>query len=497
MIMTHPEIVADRAVGIEHQLFSQGYTEGYVLVDDIPAVYEERQVVRYAAEQLLASRRGEAAKGYEYEPVDALSTAESVLRVEARHGTDTHEYTERWNGLLLDCQRLVGEWYRKKKPEYFEPVRQVFNSETAEFFSHGLSIRQMTENALVPITEDPEEEARRINERVEEATPQIVRQLGATALAGRSILTISECTDSAISSYEADMKSGARHRGYRGYVPEIKKLMLRFISFDPNSDDRYETQIGLPGEFHTHETLQIALARKGVDTQTMDKTELHGAQILIDDDPFSFVKHLDEVATKEWCTDIFMGETVPADFVKDYEAFRLEALQRKEDIKGWAETVAVFVLDLARSGYDRRKAPLKVEGFVKNLLLNLAKKDETIAEQMFDAKTAEGLRNVAALEAQGRFEEAQIRLQEVERSAPGGGSCGGGSCGLEGVASNSKEDEDLRKKLGADAGDTIVKDRERACKCGSKSIVYAYNKSKVIKYCQSCHAYEKTFKKAA
>lgn len=472
--------------------------EQYIFLDDIPEIYQERQLVRSAAQDLLERRRVQAKAGeYEYQPVDALSTADTVLVAERHWGAHSPEYQEKWQGLLLDCQRLVGEWYRKNTSEYFEPERHVFDDTKEEFFSHGLSIRQMTENALVPITDDPEEEARRVNERVEDATPQIVRKLGGLAV-GKSILTISQCTDSAIESYRTDLENGNKHRGYRGYVPEIAKVMLRFITLDPNSYDRFETQIGIPGLLAQHEVFVEALKERGLDAGALDKTGLHSAQILVDEDPFEFLEHLDNVTSEQWArANIFMGEEVPEDFVKDYDKFKHEALQRKKDMEGWSQTVALFVLDLAREGFDRKKAPEHVENFVKNLLLNIAKQDTTVAEQMFDTKTANGLREVVALENQGRFEEAQKLWTEVEKNAPGGGSCGAGSCGLEGVNSGSKEDKELRDKLGADEGDIIVKDKERACKCGSKSIIYAYNKKKVIKYCESCNASEKTFKKAA
>lgn len=475
----------------------QQTTEQYRFVDDVPGAYQERLLVRQAAERLLDSRRTLAANtGQEYAPVDALSTAHSVLTAEQRFGEGSEQHEQKWDALLLDCQRLVGEWYRKNTAEYFEPVRHTFDTERADFLSHGLSIRQMTENALVPITEDPEEEMRRVNERVEEATPFIMRNIGRLAL-GQGIVTISECTDSAISSYRADIRSGAKHRGYRGYVPEIEKLMIRHMSLDPETNDRFETQIGLPGIYLTHETIQIALVEKGIDASHMGKTQLHGSQLLVSGDPMEFVQHLDNVASEQWCTNIFMGEQVDDDFVKDYELFKTEALKRKENLQAWSETVALFVLDLAREGFDRTKAPLHVEEFVKNLLLNIAKSDQAVAEQMFDIKTADGLRQVVLLEQQGRFDEAQALWLEVEKNAPGGGSCGAGNCGLEGVNGGSKEDKELRKKLGAEDGDIIVRDKERSCKCGSKSIVYAYNKNKVIKYCESCKANEKTYKKAA
>lgn len=461
--------------------------DAYLLVDAIPEAAAIRRAERQAAEAVLEGRRQGQQAGIEAmaPPVDALSTAHAVLR----SGSEA-ERQERYQGLLLDCQRLVAEWYRKKKPEYFPPVRHYFDAESEEFFSHGLSVRQMTYNALLPIAGNREEEARRVNERVEDATPQILRKLGHIAVGSQVIRTISECTDKAIQDYEHDMANGAAHRGYDGYVPEIQKLMIRDIRLQDDTDDRFEEQVGVPGTYITHDIIRLALQRRGANVTSMDKTELHGSQFLAKDDLLGFVALLDEVASEQWCTDIFMGEEVPAGHGKDYDTFRQEALRRQEGLKGQAGTVAAFVLDLARDGTDRRQALTLVEDFVKKLLLDMAKQDTSVAEQMFDKRTAAGLQEVSYLESIGQYDAAFAKMQAVERTAPGGGYCGAGSCGLEKVNTASSGGKELAKALKAGQGDQIVKDKVRSCKCGSKSVVYAYNAKKVNKYCQNCKAFE-------
>ncbi len=463
----------------------------YCFVDDIPMVAIARGHERFAAQELLESRRltGVVERGGQI-PVDALSTAHNVLNTRRVYGEDSDEHQQSLKGLVLDCQRLVGEWYRKKKPEYFAPVRHVFNQDTEEFFSHGLSIRQMTDNALIPIDDNREDEERRVNERVEEATPQLLRKLGCIAIGQESIRTISECTDKAIEDYAHDMKHGNKHRGYSGYVPEIQKVMIRDIRLDDKSNDRFEEQIGLPGTYITHEIIKMALEEQGLDAARLDKTTLHGSQILARDSLMDFVELLDSVASREFCTEVFMGEMVPEGADKNYGTFREEALQRQEDLKDMATTTANFVLDLAKANFSREKAPAHVEEFVKKQLLSLAKHDTSVAEQMFDKPTAAGLQQVAILEQAGRFQEAFELMQTVEKAAPGGGFCGAGSCGLESVNISSESGKDLVKKLNADSKDTIVKDTERACRCGKKSIVYAYNKNKVNKLCTSCGSFE-------
>ena len=117
--------------------------ETYQFVDQIPEVAEGRLFVRQASEALLEERRDGQRQGTGAfdAPVDALSTAHAVLDAE----TET-ERQERRAGLDLDCQRLIAEWFRKNTSEYFPPLRHEHDAETEDFFSHGFSIRQMTEN---------------------------------------------------------------------------------------------------------------------------------------------------------------------------------------------------------------------------------------------------------------------------------------------------------------------------------------------------------------
>lgn len=462
----------------------------YISADELPGIAEARHEVRTQAWQRVEDARLTAGfSSSELQPlqIDALSTAEYVLDTEKTFGKDSPEHQEAFAGLMLDCRRLVAEWYRKKKPEYFEPSRHFFDAETGDFFSHGLSIRQMTENALTAIDDNPEEEARRVNERVEEATPLLVKKLGGFALGGVGIRTISECSDTAINEYQEDQETG-QHRGYDGYVPEIEKLMIRDIKFDVETGDRLEEQIGLPGMYITHDIMQRALAHRGIDAYRMDKTQLHGNQLIVEDDILEFVELLDIVASEQWCTNIFMGEEVPETFEKNYATIRTEAKARQEQLANQATMTALYILDLARTGTDKRQAPQLVENFVKTLLLDIAKKDSAVAEEIFDKRTADGLRQVSYLESVGRFEEALALQVSVEKAAPGGGYCGAGSCGLERVDTSGEAGEKLKKAVGFEDGDTLLKDTERACKCGKKSIVYAFNKSKVNKYCTSCHA---------
>lgn len=470
----------------EHQA-----TPVYRFVDDDHAVAMAREQVREQAWETIEARRAHPERVDAYIPVDALSTAHSVLAVEQTHGVHSQAFDEHLGGLRLDCGRLLAEWYRKNRPEFFPALRHHYDEYSGEFYSHGLSIRQMTENALVPIRNNHEEEARRVNERVEEETVPILRSLGRLAL-GEGIRTISECTDKALSDYAADMQAGRPEGSYDGYVPQIAKNMFRDVYVDMQTGDRLEVQASTPGLYHTHEIIQMTLARHGaIGASHMDKTRLHGAQMIVSDRLMDFIARLDEVASEQWCTNVFMGEEVPPDFTKDYEAFEQEALDRQEQLSAQTEVLTGFVLDLARQNYDRHKAPEVVEGFVKHMLLDLGKRDITAAEQMFNKETALGLQEVAWLEEQGLWEQAEARMAAVQKAAPGGGACGMG-CGIETVNMLSKEGRELSTQLKARAGDVVARDKERACVSCKKvgTVTYAYTSSKVNKFCTSCKSFK-------
>lgn len=457
----------------------------YTNIDDLPEVAAARQDIRDEAWTTLEARRQQINNGewqYVPLPIDVLSTASKVLEARDQHGQDSAERQELSAGLWLDCHRLLVEWYRKNTGEYFPAVYHGFDPTAEDFYSHGLFIGQMTKNALTP-QDTPEDEDRRVNERVEEATPQILRKIGGIALGGTRIRTISECTDAAIEAYSSDLAAGAEHRGYNGYVPEIQKVMIRDFLFDEASDGRFEEQIGLPGIYLTHEIFQEALLRRGVDVIDKDKTGLHGTQMLAGDDLVTgFLPILDAVASEQWCTNIFMGEEVPTDHPKDYDNIRVEAKARQENLESHSSMVADFVLGLAENNADPREAPAIVEKFVKKILMNMARHNTELATQIFDDKTAEGLRQVVYLESVGRSQEAWELYQKVEVAAPGGGFCGAGSCGLEAITAGSSDAADI-KKLGFNAKDSI-KDTERKCKCGAKTVYYDLGQSK--KGCTTC-----------
>ncbi len=488
--------------------------ELYITANTIPELESVRSQQQTEAWDVMNSRRERILMGsYEGVPqaVDALSTAAKVNEAIRVFGQNSDLATDLKAGLDLDSFRLLAEWRRKNTYELFEPLRHHRDKQTGEYVSNGMSVWKMTGDALSPSARttglsNSEEDSRRVNERVEEATAMAIGSLGVRRLLESmadieeqdsdshrasklgnlalgstvKLRTITECADWAIDDLNSGIKSG-----YGGYVPAIEKLMIRDMIFEPESTDRLEEQVALPGTYLNSYVIRKALRWRGLEVEGMSKTNLQGNQMIAGDDLLDFVALLDEVASEEWCVPVFMGELLPAGQEKDYGNVRAEAKRRQEELKHYAKVVSGYVLDLESEGVDRRKAPALVEEFVKRILINMAGADHALATEMFDEKTAQGLQEVAYLRSIGRPEEAFARLNEVEAAAPGGGYCGAGSCGLERVLAGTEEAKAI-EKLGFDSKNSIL-DKERKCvKCSSKTVVYDLEKGK--KGCTSCKA---------
>lgn len=477
-------------------------TPTYVSVDTIPELAGERMARRQYAEELLGAREAQIQSGEQREvplAVDALSSGRRVLETARQFGVDSPQYQEAREGLFLDSHRLISEWRRKNTDEYFPLIEHKRDEETGDYLAHGASVFGMTVAALVPVNQR-EEEGRRVNEHVEEATAMKIGSLGAMALSevieqqpvklhslGGLVLenavrvrTVSECTDWAIRLLKENKKTG-----YGGYVPEIEKLMVRDMIIDPETGQRYEEQMGLPGTYLNHDIIQTALLRGGFDAGNLDKTDLHGTQLLANDDLIDFIELLDTVASEEWCVPIFKGEVVSDDHPRDYAVIRQEAIVRQEALKSHATMVTDFIITLCEEGTDPREAPEAVEQFVKHMLIAIAQENLPVTAEIFDEQTAIGLREVASLQANGRQGEALELLNLVIAAAPQDGYCGAGSCGLERAGVDSAESI---KKLGFDAKDTLLDKGGRKCRdCGKKNVV-VYDTKKKMKGCIDCKA---------
>jgi hypothetical protein len=419
--------------------------------------------------------------------VDALGTVRQVVEAKREFGADSPQYKEKFEGLMLDSERLLGEAYSKHTSEYFAEVLQSFDPAKREYSAHGLSVKRMVTNGLSPAV-GPEERARRANEYVEEGTYEAIGtaigHIGLQGMAERipepaalaetespalSVMTVSECTDEAIKDYELNPKGS-----HGGYAPGIRKFMVRGVHFT-ESGDRLEEQVAVPGLYITHEVITEVLAGKGAIAQgeELSKTELHAKQLISvnGEGVMDLVKELDQKAGEKSGKRIFMGEKVPADHEMDYDAFVGQAEIRRQKLAPKPQQLAEYLVALEEGGTDGATAEALVNVWLKRTLLEVAGKNPDLAEAMFDQATAEGFREVARLKAEGQDNEARWLQAQVERNAPEVSYCGAGSCGLEAA---SPGDVSKAQRLGLKG--EIIHDKERPCPaCSAMKVVYGEN----------------------
>lgn len=474
--------------------------------NSIPELYETRQKAAENGRKVLSQNRHKLMHGEDApRAVDALGTARQVVEVKRRYGEGSSEFKEIFTGLVLDSERLLAEAYSKNGAEYFAKVRQNFDRVTGSYFAHGLSISRMVLNGISPSAE-LEEQDRRLNENVEETGTYVpigkmigrVGLQGAidvikpslqkeTGTSGKSIdvTTISECVDYAIEDYKINPKGS-----HGGYAPSVEKLMIRRVHFAEDSGDRMEEQVAVPGIYITQALIRVVLAKKDAIAQDASptKTELHGTQFVGIDSGgvMEFVAELDAAASEASGKNIFMGELVAAEFVKDYGDFVEQAEIRREKLAPKPTELANFLIALEENNTDGRLAEVRVDQFLKKTLLEVARTNPELAENMFDQETADGFREVARMRAEGDELGAQRLQKQVEEKAPEVSYCGGGGCGLEAVPNGSAMALNLQK-LGL-SGEELLHDTERACfDCNSMTVYYDGEGNKC---CTSCRATE-------
>lgn len=475
-----------------------------IAADAIPELQFARQRAGQEAAEILGRNR-EMLYGGDVEnvprPVDALGTVREVVEAKRRFGPNSPEYQEKFEGLMLDSERLLGEAYAKNTSEYFAKTFQRFDTNIGEYLAHGLSIRRMVTSGLSPLA-NQEEQTRRQNEYVEERTFEAIgttiARLGihgmfqklpeelitnkpetAPEATGLTVRTISECTDAALESYAINPKAS-----HGGYAPGINKFMIRGVSFT-ETGDRYEEQVAVPGIYITHDVITAVLTEKGAITkgENPTKTEVHATQLISvnGDGVMELVRDLDAKASQISGKNIFLGEEVATDHDMDYDAFVDNAEIRRKRLAPKPRELAEYLVTLEENDTDSRVAEVKVNAWLKEVLLEVANKNPDLAEAMFDKETADGFREVATLRAQGRNNEAQWLQAEVEKNAPEVEYCGAGGSNLASIQNilNGNSDSSETSSAGRDQyGSLIFK-----CRNGHSN---TRPRNRLIPHCKTC-----------
>jgi hypothetical protein len=514
-----PGITLEQRLGVASPdlvLFDQQLTDGceeafqaldqqdrLIAADTIPGVWAVRLEARMEAESIQESRMQLLREGeFESVPldVDALSTAGRVLEAETKFGRNSEAYQSARANLRLDCERLFGEAYRRGAWEYFPEVEQTYDVQAGSYSFMGYSLDKMVAAGVTPLAGE-EENAYRLTEFVEEKTYKALRRVGRVALgktidpdfelpakeanADFSVITVSECSDEAITAYDAGKRSG-----FGGHVPEIKKLMIRGIRFNHATDSRFQEQLAVSGEHITHKVIVETLReqRAVAEDAELSKDEVRGKQLidLSAQGAIGFLKKLDAMAGKMSGKRIFRGEVIPDHQPKDYEAIPAEAKARQQSVTTDVDKTVDYVLRLKRQKTDRSAAGGLLQRFIHNQLAEKVKFNPQAAEIAFNKETAVSAQLNIDLRAQGRDVEAERLWLKAVEEAPLPEYCGAGACGLVAVSTLS-EDGLKAQKLGLDIKDPkdLLKDTERACP-GCKKYKVFYDLRTGSKVCTRC-----------
>jgi hypothetical protein len=471
-----------------------------IFAEHLPDLSAISEAARHEALAILDIHRQNLRDGnFESVPldVDAMSTAARVAQVRETHGEGSLQHQEARVGLVLDCGRKWAEAFRKNSWEFFPTTVQTHDADTNHLYAHGFSVDDMMHNGLSPLAEAEETELR-VNDYAHLHVNKAI--LGSPVSHDIAALRLSPCPDWAIESYKTNPKAA-----HGGYAPEIQKLMINYDTFNPVEGAVFHEQFAVSGTFITTEVMAAALQTlEAIDQDAvLSKTEIHGTTGIVPKEVVSNVvdvlRLLDQIATELHGVNVFLGEAVPVNFVKAYNRVYAESEARRQQQAQLAEELADYIEGLHEQDIDHALGTVLVERYIQRVLLDVARQEPGQAEIIFNQETADGFREVQHLESLGLIDQAKQRLETVEQQAPAASSCGAGSCGLEGVDKESKLGRELAELTQAEDGDEIVRDKERACKCGKKEIVYAYNKTKVNKKCLGCGAFEskKTSPKAA
>jgi ribosomal protein S27E len=459
--------------------------------DSSPWLRNIRLVSRHKGEALHASRREQVFEGnFEDIPldVDAMGTAEKVAKIRDEYGEDSPQYKEVKPGLTRDYARKVAEAIRNGAWEKFGRTVQEYVPDDDELYADGLPVGDMINNGITPVA-IAEELDLRINDKVTyDTTKHIIKT---PEMPPTVTLYIKPCPNYAHESLKKNPKSA-----HGGYSPAIDKLMINLDSFNTETQEVYHDQLGVSGKYITPEVMQEVLFDLGIikTLEPMSRTEIHATLGILQGADLPsidvIIGLLDKKASEKSGKNIFIGDVVPEDHPKDYQIIYTESEMRRLQQVELTDKVVEYVEKLQEDGVDHAIATQLVEKYIQDAMLNIVEADPSQAEIIFDKPTAERFHRAQELKAQGRTDEAAEMIAYARKNAPAAGSCGAGSCGLELGANLSPQ---VLSKLQVEAGDTVLIDTERPCNsCGNKTVVYAFNTSKVNKYCTSCDAFEST-----
>jgi len=441
-------------------------------IEQVAELKAARDAALSQAWQIMDSARYQPGSG-EFEPVrmpaDPITAGERLVEAEQRYGRESQEYSQAYEAVMTDSLRALAEAARKTTWEYFSPLIQTYDRASQTYEAFGRPVIAVTASGL-RWDGQAEERQRLAQEHAEEAVYN--RLYGHELARSHWVLTISQCPDHAINNPET---------GY-SYVPAINKMMIRGVHFggEDTPDIRVSEQVGLPGLLIDEAVISRALAAVGATGygERLDKTKLHGTQILIDKTKLTgvmdFVELLDDLAGPG----VFMGE--PADLAGDYQAVPELAEARQSVLERQAKELAGYITQLARQRTDHAWAAWQIERKLNSIIHVLAKQSPQTAREAFGEPTARGYAQARLLEQAGQYAQADNLRLITQTEAPPAAFCGAGSCGLK---SASPAETLTGHGLGL-LGELILDTVRRCPKGHVNSILYDKFGSKACKRCR-------------
>ncbi len=455
----------------------------WLSVDQLPSLHDERERTDAGSRRLLDQRQellneGDfAAVPYAF---DVLSTGKKLLKAEQMYGRNSNEYRKIYAGYHLDCKRHIAEAYRRLTSEYYGPVVQDFDAVKDSYTYGGYVLTGVVDNGLSQVGSEPVGIDVLIANRREEYTATAVGKLAALALEQTDVRVDRKYTMFTISQ-----------------IATSAQTMIWAFRFDPNSGKRIQEQFSFIKDHITHDDVVELYRRKGaIDADANPtETELLGIQSIsfAEEGVLGVMQQLDEIASERSGLNLFRGEVVPDRHVKDYAAIPAEAAARQDRQENEVAALEQEILRLAGCDTDGWIGNHMIDTFVTKMLLDKVAQDPSSAQNIFGKETAQKIQTSISLRERGEIEAADRAMAAARANAPLAMVCTGGSCGLESVDRNTAAGKEIAEAVKAEAGDTIVIDKERACTnpdCRQKRVVYSYNANKVNKVCMACKKFE-------
>jgi imidazoleglycerol phosphate dehydratase HisB len=449
--------------------------------------------------------------------VDPLTAGNQAVEAKRRYGEDSHQYREKRDGLRTNSRRFLGEAIGTYGASYFEALEHVFDEGVDDYVAFGTATSDITRNGITPLAqayEVPRRSLEHVETMINRSVGQMAMRLSgvyvedidswsqepiqaielpAELQAAESIssIVISELPKEVKERYLEDKAKGIQ-RAYAGYCPQDDKFMIRSTRYSKDGTSRGVEQLALSGKHITHEVIRGFWVRQDVlsleQAAGVSQDEAHGVVMLAAKDMgvLEVGKALDDIASEMSGENIFLGEVVPADHPKDYDAVPAEAISKRKQLEEAAEKLSDYVEQMVEDGVDRFVANGYYEVHAKSLMFAAVKHDVEMVAQTFGDATAHAVQASIELRVQGDHMGAAILERLAESKAPPLETCGAGSCGLVAVSTSTTEGAAAAAKGLKAEGGQLLKLPGKKCdmpKCKGKGLLFDKHGGKV---CLSC-----------